>query len=183
MTREEFESKLLQAKSDLEPDVCILAQCTDELIIEKLSEYYDFAFDELFRHGFDIRVFSEKGELHLFRASIDKDFCARLVLDEDIDKEKYYDQDQFLDIDTTKSDKLRELAKTTTHVPQTIQIDKDKSDKLQKLAVATGGGEYHLPISNFKDAKITIRNFVKYDEVGRAYVSDWRIVNFIEGGK
>ena len=182
MTREEFESKLAEAKSTLGAEACILAQCTNKLIIKKLSEN-DLDFDELFRHGFDIRVFSEKGELHLFRASIDKDFCARLVLDEDIDKEKYYDQDQFLDIDTTKSDKLRELAKTTTHVPQTIQIDKDKSDKLQKLAVATGGGEYHLPISNLNDAKIKIRNFVKYDEVGRAYVSDWRIVNFIEGGK
>ena len=154
MTREEFESKLLQAKSDLGADACILAQCTDELIIEELSEY-DFDFDELFRHGFDIRVFSEKGELHLFRASINKDFIARFALD-DAGKD-YIDQCQFLDIDTSKL--------------------------LQESAVATGGGEYHLPISNFKDAKIKIRNLVKYDEVGRAYVSDWRIVNFIEGGK
>ena len=201
---EQFKQILSKTKNNLGEEAFILAQCTDKLIIAKLSDY-EFDFDKLFKHGFDIRIFSTKGEWHLFRASIDKEFAVRKVVekengdgitqkiwhgtvvsDPDAPEEQreytkgkdgerkfyyykdtenngkddrfFYDEEQFLDIDTTKKPNEQGVA-------------------------ATGGGRYQLPINNYNDAKIRIRNYCTYDEVGRSSVADWRIVKFVEGIK
>ena len=44
---------------------------------------------------------------------------------------------------------------------------------------ATGGGEYNLPIENYKNQKLKIRNYLGEDtETGALFIKDWRMVGF-----
>ena len=199
MTPEQFKAKLLEAKNDLENDAFILAQRTNKLIIENLNNY-EFDFDELSNHGIDIRLFSTKGEYHLFRATIDKEFSVRKVIETENENGTII-QKIWHDLDTTKEPEPRKYTKEIDgerefyyykdtenngkddrffyDEEQFLDIDTTKKPNEQGVA-ATGGGRYQLPINNYNDAKIRIRNYCTYDEVGRASVTDWRIVEFVE---
>lgn len=158
-TKEEFVKTMADALSEC-PLGYVIVQCTDKLDIEKsMNNAVDM--DNCWKHGLDIRVFDESGEIHFVRGSIADDFIVRKIIDlPDIDETSYFDESQFLDIDTKRSDATK------------------------GKAVATGGGIYPLPLENYDDAKIVIRNYVEYEkDTGRAYIKDWRCVRFVEGGR
>lgn len=152
-----------------------IAQCTDKLIIEKIDDNYVWDTDTLYNRAFDIRIFNTQSEVHLFRSSINNEFGQRTILSDDDAMEfkpdnyeqiindevvVYYDEVQFLDIDTKKTDDLNHSG----------------------FVYATGGGKYHLPLENYNDAQVIIRNYLGFEpDTGRAYVKDWRIVDFKEG--
>lgn len=157
-----------EALSKIE-DGFFIAQCTDKLIIERIDASYSWDSDYLYKRAFDIRVFNQKSEVHLFRSSIDKQFVMRYIesdpeqkdiLNAIIDgKEKsiYYDEEQFLNIDTVATANNNE----------------------KNMVIAVGGGKYKLPIERYDDVKVIIRNYIDFEKnTGRAYVKDWRIVGF-----
>jgi len=135
----------------------VIAQLTNKLCIEKISEN-QLNTEEIAQYGLDIRMFNEGGEIRWSRSGIgEKAFIRRERLD-DIEMAEgfdYWDEEQYLDIDTKKS----------------------KSP----YAVATGGGRYFLPLEKYMDAKVKIRNYLSEEDTGRVYISDWRVVDFIEG--
>jgi len=156
----EFGASLEQVLSDpaFKSKGYLIAQCTNRLFVEKISENIleqQINCAELGRYGLDIRVFNEDGEVCWRRGSIgDREFYCRerrndVQLTEGFD---YWDEEQYLDIDTQKS----------------------KSPD----AVTTGGGRYFLPLEKYEDAKVKIRNYLSEEENGTVYISDWRVVEF-----
>ncbi|MGN0575388.1 MAG: CRISPR-associated protein Csx19 [Ruminococcus sp.] len=107
-------------------------------------------------HLLELRVFTESKELKILRPTIADKFTYRII--EDDCKEKYgaIEEEQFLDIDTTKSKGGCEYT-------------------------ATGGGHYSLPIENAE--KVRIRNYISYDNQGIAQITDFRVVKFLKGGE
>ncbi len=104
----------------------------------------------------EARAFSRDREDKLFRGDIGRVFLWRSI--EDSDMPDSYDEEQYLDIDEKRS--------------QTLFAAEHK-------VRATGGGVYHLPILDYRGAKVRIRNYVDYyKETGQAYVRDWRLVEF-----
>ena len=122
---------------------------------------------KFFRQGLEIRIFDEKNEWKWFRTGIDKSYSfRRMTDDEETEKDTlhWWNESQYLDIDTDRTEKER------------------KSGKLDKRKVyATGGGQYPLPIEEYYDTKIRIRNYLgEDDDTGELYVKDWRLVGFGE---
>lgn len=106
----------------------------------------------------EARVFSESREDKLFRGDIGRAFLWRSIVDSGT--QDCFDEEQYLDIDEKRSDEL--FAK-------------------EYKVRATGGGSYHLPLSDYREAKVRIRNYVDYyEETGQAYVKDWRLVEFFQ---
>lgn len=137
----------------------IVAMSTDEFDIQCI-ESETFNRSKLFQKGLEIRMFHEKAEIKWFRTSIDKEWKCRVISDEQL-KEffEYWDEYQYLDIDTAKTKKMAEFG----------------------VVYATGGGRYSLPIVNYENAKIKVRNYLKYEEdTNQLHVSDWRLVGFEE---
>lgn len=123
-------------------------------------------FRELYERGLEIRIFDEKSEDKWFRASIDKEFKYRKITDEkkESDSNNLYqwDEEQYLDIDEKRTEKARQ----------------EGSIKNGKV-FATGGGEYNLPIENYKNQKLKIRNYLGEDtDTGALFVKDWRMAGF-----
>ena len=86
--------------------------------------------------------------------------------DEETEKDRlhWWNESQYLDIDTDRTKKER---------------DNGKLDKGE--VYATGGGKYPLPIEEYNDTKIRIRNYLGEDaDTGELYVKDWRLVGFGE---
>ena len=133
----------------------IIAAFTDEYYVDRFNnEAKEKLMDKLDK-ALEIRVFGDDSEYKFFRTDISREFLYRHIVDSSNDNE-YYDEEQFLDIDDTRT----------------------SGDSVY----ATGGGQYKLPIANKKNAKIRIRYyFGKYEETGHAYIKDWRVVNFVEG--
>ena len=142
-----------------------IASLTDEFILDKWSNEAKELKEKLLKGAdkiLEIRVFSSKGESKISRFDIGKPFKTRTILDEGDQKDirEYFDELQYLDIDE------KEGQSPTGEV------------------IATGGGKYKCPLNNIHDAKIRIRYYLgKYDETGHARVEDWRIVEFVEGGR
>ena len=105
-----------------------------------------------------IRIFNQYKEIKVYRKN--KNLFYRILTDNG----EFYDEKQYLDIDT--------------------KLSKDSSN-----VIATGGGKYTLPTDIFasKDdllnAGIIIRIYINYYASGQAYISDWRIVGFEKGAK
>ena len=108
----------------------------------------------------DMRVFNEEREYRIFRGDTSsKNFYFR-ILDDSCYKDFYFDE-QFLDVDTTRSDINNGLVR------------------------AIGGGCYIMPLESIlnntnKDLgniKINIKNYLDYDDCGQSYITDWRIVS------
>lgn len=123
-------------------------------------------YRELYERGLEIRIFDEKGEDKWFRASIEKEFKYRNITDKkkESDSSNLYqwDEEQYLDIDEKRTEKA-------------IQEGSIENGKV----FATGGGEYSLPIENYKNQKLRIRNYLREDtDTGALFVKDWRMVGF-----
>lgn len=144
----------------------IFAMMTDEILWENwpLEPKERKLFHEKEGKLLDVRVFNSKGEVRISRGDIGRGFQGRSRDDEKDkpDAQDYFDEVQYLDIDDTKSESLFA-----------------REGKVQ----ATGGGQYHLPLSGFKNAKIRIRNYLGYyEETGQAYVKDWRLKDLFQEG-
>ena len=120
------------------------------------------------KHLIELRIFTANAELKISRLSIREDFRWRYIDDSAFEQvlsdvtddflcqfsNRTYDEEHYLDIDTTKSNGF--------------------------CYITTGGGEYALPIENAE--KIKIRNYLEYDEKGIVMVSDFRIIGFVQKG-
>lgn len=110
----------------------------------------------------ECRIFNEGFEYRLARTDLGRDWKERLIEDGKDSFDDYFDEDQYLDIDDKKSERMERYCKIT----------------------ATGGGQYELPVEDFKNVMICIRNYVGYyEETGQAYCKDWRMVGFRKGEK
>ena len=99
----------------------------------------------------ELRIFDDNMELKLFRGSVGKELKYRYLSDADC--QDYFDDEQYLDVDEKRS--------------------KD-CDNVR----STGGGTYAVPLASFCDAKLKLRNYVRYDENGQCYIWDWRMLEF-----
>lgn len=136
----------------------LFAMFTDRIVFEEwpLTE----EMHALFRDGeeklLEARIFTETAEHKLFRGDIGRVFGAPRVIDDRLVQKAYFDEEQYLDIDEKRSE--QEFA-------------------ARQYVRATGGGAYHLPISDYRNVKIRIRNYIDYyEETGQAYISDWRLL-------
>ena len=103
----------------------------------------------------EIRCFDESGEFRAVRTTSDKSFSEREITSDESWADGYYDEAQYLDIDTKRTEK-----------------------KADGWIYATGGGRYHLP-EEVKDQKlILVRNYYSFDKEGVARKYDWRLVTF-----
>lgn len=137
----------------------VIAMFTDKFVVSNypLDEENENLFNLYFdKYILDCRIFNKEKEYRFFRGNIGKDLKQRETDDLKKEYEDYFDRSYYLDIDTTKG--------------------KGADGKV----TATGGGCYYLPSENINDIKITIREYVKYDELGTARVYDWRLVDFTE---
>lgn len=152
--QESFDRAVSQMK-----DGYVIAMMTDAFVIQRVGSE-EFDRQVLFDRGLEIRVFDRTGEIKWFRSSIDKNFMIREIHDEeDLDMYLHWDEAQYLDIDETAS------------------------DSRQQLARATGGGTYPLPIPDYRDAMIMVRNYIAYEEdTMQSYIEDWRLMDFIGKG-
>ena len=104
----------------------------------------------------EMRIFDKDQEWHLFRDTPADSFHVRHADDrKGLEKGSYFDEDQYLDIDTARS--------------------KDIFVQSRKVR-ATGGGIYTLPQGDMEDAVIRVRSYVSYDGDGQAYIRDFRLV-------
>lgn len=137
---------------------------TDQLVVLKLSELKEACADPEKKPEeklLDIRVFDEKRELRIYRDYIGHEFGDPIELNDDetaggegLSEEGYqYDDEQFL--------------------------DKKSYDKGSGRIQATGGGYYRFPASESGKTKVKIRNYVRYDDNGQAYIYAWRVVGFL----
>lgn len=137
-----------------------IAELSDEYIVDEISEMNsdEWGLSEKENKVLEIRAFNEKMEYKLFRTNISKEFAYRAIKDGENIAE-HIDEEQFLDIDEARSMNLN-----------------------NGNVVTTGGGLYHLPLKNHKNARIKVRYYLeKYAKTGQARVADWRLVGFEEG--
>lgn len=132
-----------------------LIQCTDcYTVLELPDKDIDISENKLL----EIRIFNKDEERRLFRLDLQDEFCYYETNDTDLKPEiDYFDQQQILDIDTTK--------------------------KLEGNYVrSTGGGVYTIPKSVFGDnlekAAVIIRHYFGVTKAGQAYIKDFRCVEF-----
>lgn len=115
----------------------------------------------------EARIFNETCEYKLFRTHIGEQYVFRKIVEEDEAEGRkygdYYDQKQYLDIDSNRS---------------------TKESSLIQLVFPTGSNrEYMLPLKDYnEEAAIIIRYYIdRYEDSGQARVFDWRVVK-IDGG-
>ncbi len=113
------------------------------------------AFDDKKDKLLDVRIFDETKEIRMFRGDVGKKEFFYRVIDDEQQKREYFDEEQYLDIDDQRSEK---------------EFEKNRH------VFATGGGRYPLPLSDYRNVKVCIRNYIAYyEETGQAYVRDWRL--------
>ena len=104
----------------------------------------------------EIRCFDEKGEFRAFRSVTGEEFKTREMTDDEKYADGFYDEAQYLDIDT------------------------GKTPKNHSVIYATGGGKYHLPKGMENKKMLLTRTYYKFDEDGVAHKYDWRLVGFTD---
>lgn len=144
----------------------IFAMLTDEVLWESwpLRPEGRKLFQDKEGKLLDAHVYNSKREVRIFRSDVGREFRGRSLNDEKEapDKQDYFDEVQYLDIDDKESEKLFASEGTVQ---------------------ATGGGKYHLPLPGFRNAKIRIRNYLGYyEQTGQAYVRDWRLKDLFQEG-
>lgn len=163
----EFEKSFNEVLSQMKEGY-ILAMMTDQFDIQRIENAV-CDLEQFYQKGLEFRVFNRKKEVKWFRSSINKNFQYREIEDKDIVETiecngkiyhmSYWDERQYLDIDTTV--------------------------KLDGKVRATGGGTYPLPIPKemYASAQVIVRNYLNYEEdTMQVYVSDWRLVDFVKEG-
>lgn len=159
-SKEEFKSGFEKVAARLGGGY-IIAMLTDRLYIQVL-EQEALDRDELYEKAMEIRMFNEYEEVKWYRGADRTLLCREKNDREDVlDPLFFWDEWQYLD------------------------IDDQRSRPEQGIAYATGGGRYELPLKDYKDAGIKIRNYLEYEEdTMQLYIFDWRIIGFSnEGGK
>ncbi len=155
MTLSEFISK---CEKDIKKG-WFIAELSDEYIVDDISELNSDKCSE--NKVLEIRAFNDDMEHKLFRTDISRDFHYRVIKDSDYGTDQTIDEVQILDIDTARSEGLRD-----------------------GYVMTTGGGKYHLPLEKYYKACVKIRYYLeRYEETGQARVADWRIVKIEEGDK
>lgn len=131
---------------------------TDRFIVDRypLSTENEQLLGAVFEQKLlDMRVFNESMEYRLFRTDAGKEFKFSSLPDEG---REFFDDFHYLDIDEKRSE-------------ETFRRD--------GTVRATGGGYYRLPLEDYHNAKVIIRNYVDYDEnSGQAYIKAWRLAGF-----
>lgn len=161
----DFKSLCAECK-DIE-GYCII-QTTDKYVIDywntnTQTKYFGENDSDLI----EARIFNETCEYKLFRAYIGEAYAFRKIVEEDeAEGEKYgdyYDQKQFLDIDSSRSEK--------------------KSSPFQSVLPTGSNRAYTLPVKDYnEEAAVTIRYYIdRYKDSGQVRVFDWRVVK-IDGG-
>ena len=152
--KEEFISGFHQAATRLGRGY-VVAMLTDHLYIQEL-EKEELDREKLYNKAIEIRMFNEEEEVKWFRGADQKLGCREINDRENpVDSFSFWDEWQYLDIDDSRSD------------PE------------KGAAYATGGGKYELPLRDYRDIRIKIRNYLDYEEdTMQVYISDWRMVGF-----
>ena len=131
----------------------MIAMLTDDYLVERWPGSSRPDPEKLL----ELRIFDANMECRLFRGDIGQEFHYRKLSDQD-DRDTF-DEVQYLDIDSRASEK-----------------------EPGEYVISTGGGRYHLPLENTKDVRIKVRYYLdQYEQTGQARISDWRIVEFMEG--
>ena len=133
----------------------VIAMLTDHLYIQ-LLEKEELDREALYKKAIEVRIFNENEEVKWFRDA-DRKLRCREIDDRkrNMDIFTFWDEWQYLDIDERRS----------------------KPEK--GIAYATGGGKYELPLNDYTDIRIKIRNYLEYEEdTMQLYISDWRVVGF-----
>lgn len=106
----------------------------------------------------ELRIFDQDRELRVFRSYTGEDFKVRYLDDTTEDVSDFYDEEHYLDQDSTKT---FDLGNGFTRF------------------VTTGGGAYELPVSpSFR--KVRVRTYLKESLNGLQYAGDWRILEYVE---
>ena len=139
----------------------VLASLTDQYVVDRWPmAYHSFVWEDMKDKVLEIRVFNEEKEIKLFRTDVGREFQMRTKDEEGLLVDEYMDEYQYLDIDEKRSQKLF-------------------TEK--QLVRATGGGTYHLPLEEMKDACLQVRYYFRRDEeTGVADICDWRAVKFLK---
>ncbi len=164
-SRDDFIRKFEEEAADI-GDGFMMAMMTDKFDMKRLP-CPEINKDDLFNKATEIRLFNRKKEGKWFRAGIDEPWRFRKRDDEKNPRE-YWDEYQYLDIDETESNFQEGRAR------------------------AIGGGGYPLPligctdensnepVESYQDLKVHIRNYLDYTDTGRVFISDWRVVGFVQ---
>ena len=105
----------------------------------------------------ELRVFDENGEFRAYRDLLGKPFkCREINKDNENQFAGSFKENQYLDIDTTKT-------------------FEDKTIKQ-----ATGGGQYHLPEDVKSKTMLKVRYYYCFNDEGIANKCDWRLVGFVD---
>ena len=137
-------------------DGFIIASGTDRLLADHwpLKHWKEDDFD--LNKMLEIRIFNISQEVKWFRPDIASNFKIRTMTDEG----DVFDEWQYLDIDTKQ---------------QIQSIDKGN------MVQSTTGGKYFIPVSDISvKTAIHIRCRIDYYPSGKAYVSDFRCIEFGE---
>lgn len=152
--KEEFKAGFHQALTRL-GEGYMIAMLTDRLYIQVLGQETPDG-EELYEKAVEIRMFNEEEEVKWFRGA-DRKLQCRIRNDREDrpDPLFFWDEWQYLD------------------------IDGQRSKPEEGIVYATGGGSYELPLNDYKDVRIRIRNYLEYEEdTMQLYISDWRVVGF-----
>ncbi len=143
------------------PSGCFIAALTDELAVDTVTEIDKWNLGEKEEKVLEIRAFDQDKELKLFRSDIGREFAYRKVCDSEYAEDHRFTEVQILDIDE--------------------KAGRDENGFVR----ATGGGRYHLPLDNTKNACVEVCYYLDQDQKDKnsvhARVVDWRIVRFVEG--
>ena len=148
-------SKIEINESDFEKNAWFIAIGTSEFISAPISEINNLVDESRL---LELRVFDENHEIKYISGLLNDDFQKRDSLE--IQYDKTYTEEQYLDIDTKNKSKFKCFLNNT---------------------LATGGGEYRLPDGNWD--RIVIEHYYKADDKGFYKPFDFRIVRFLKKGE
>jgi len=133
----------------------------------------------------ELRVFTEKAELHLIRTSLSSPFQYRVADDETLRRNiaAIESSDSFL----KNPDHYRTLSRQVLDINRKFPpfMKKEKDENGCRKLCTTGGGHYALPIEEGDDTAVVI-TYLTYDEKnGVCSAADYRLAGFEseKGGK
>lgn len=163
--------QFLEKTKDMENSY-VVAALTDSYYIANYEDWTEDISSNSFdtRKALEVRVFNINREEKIFRMTAQAEkqsspdigaFWYRKREDDKCDDECMFDEEQYLDIDTSEEFEANEGYTVVT---------------------GTRGGKYRIPLEHISDAKVEIRYYLARDcETGQANVIDWRLVKFVEG--
>ena len=147
MTKEELKQKLSEFEEKY-----ILAIYTDRAdFVDEITDV-----DKLL----EVRAFDKNSEFRAYRDVVSAGFKTRSNQDDvkDIKYDGYYDQAQYLDIDTK------------------IVVDKDNP----RIKATIGGGAFTMPSDVQNRELLVVRYYYRFNDNGIARICDWRLLDFTD---